>query len=68
MPVVPLRFFLYDLRADRVIFEDAVDNARVEWESATRIKVVITPGMVPDVEPHQYGYRFDVLTGMREEL
>jgi len=68
MVAAPLRFLVCDLRADRIIFEDALDNARVAWENDTRIKVVITPGMVPDVEPHQYGYRFDVLTEMREEL
>lgn len=63
-----LRFFVYDLHADDIIFEDAVDNARVSWESDTSIKVVITPGMVPDLEPQEYGYRVDVASGVREAL
>ncbi|MCU0611822.1 MAG: hypothetical protein MUE60_08550 [Candidatus Eisenbacteria bacterium] len=64
----PLRFFVYDLQADEVILEDSVENARVQWESETSLKVVITPGMVPGIEPREYGYRFDVASRTRAEL
>ncbi|MBN1425451.1 hypothetical protein JXA88_12935 [Candidatus Fermentibacteria bacterium] len=68
MALPALRFFIYDLQADEIIFEDALDNARVAWESDTSIKVVITPGTVPEIEPREFGYRVDVVSGLREDL
>ena len=40
------RFFVYDLKAERVIFEDAPGRATVKWISQSNIEVAVVPGIV----------------------
>jgi hypothetical protein len=64
----PLRFFVYDLTSDQVVFEESLDNARVSWETETLVKVSVTPGMVQIEKPKEYGYRYDVVAREKSPL
>jgi len=66
-PFVPkqftqLRFFVYDLKTNKLIFEDSLENGHVQWENSNQIKVTITPEIVKDIEVKEYGYRYNVIT------
>ena len=37
-------------------------------ETATHVKVLVTPGIVQGIVPREYGYRYDVVSGRKELL
>ena len=67
-PSGDIRFFVYCVETESIIFEDAVDATSVSWEDDTHIKVAITPGTVQTVDIQEHGYRYDVISGMKETL
>ncbi len=42
----PLKFFVYDLKAERVIFEDMPGRANIKWISPDNFEVDVVPGIV----------------------
>ena len=64
----PLRFFVYDLTSDQIVFEESLDNARVSWEENTVLKVSVTPGTVQTEKGREYGYRYDVVAQRKVPL
>lgn len=66
--LVPLRFFVYDLNSHEVIFEDALENGRVDWESNNQIKVSIIPETVKSNQPTATGYTYHVLSRKKQSV
>jgi hypothetical protein len=63
-----LRFFVYDLASEEIIFEESVENASVSWEDDTLVKVTVTPGIVRVEGPREYGYLYDVVARQKLPL
>jgi len=63
-----IRFFVYQIETESIVFEDVVDATSVSWEDDSHVKVTITPGTIQSVEIQEYGYRYDVISGTRESI
>jgi len=58
-----LKFFVYDLSAEKILFEDNLPNGKVEWINDHQVKVSTTPGIVSGKEEKNkslFGYTYDV--------
>jgi len=58
-----LRFFVYDLKSGKIIFEDAPGNASIRWAGAGKIEVRLVPGIVRgdvDERAQMRGYIYDL--------
>lgn len=58
-----LRFFVYDLKSDKIIFEDAPGNANIRWAGTGKIEVRLVPGIVRgdvDERAQLRGYIYDL--------
>ncbi len=51
IPLRPIRFFLYDVQEDSVIYEREVDNGTVEWLHPLQLSIKHIPGNVTGHEP-----------------
>ena len=67
-PSRDIRFLVYHIETETIVFEDVVDATSVSWEDDSHIKVTITPGTVHSAEIREYGYRYDVISGTKETL
>jgi len=59
----PLKFFIYDTKEEKIIFEDNLSNGKIEWINENQIKVSTIPGIVSGKEEKNkklFGYIFDV--------
>lgn len=63
-----LRFFVYDLTSDRILFEESLDNASVSWKKDTLLKVSVTPGIVQTGKSLEYGYLYDIVARQKLPL
>jgi len=63
----PLRFFIYDVAAEKVVFEDSLANGEVKWLDSHRIAVRTIPGIVrvEELAGQVSGYIFDTKTGKK---
>lgn len=58
-----VRFFVFDIKAGRLIFEDSMVDGEVQWMDATRIRVTKRFGMVTKSgERGVQSYVYDVVT------
>lgn len=58
-----LKFFVYDLSEEKILFEDNLPNGKVEWINDHQVKVSTTPGIVSGKEEKNkslFGYTYDV--------
>lgn len=59
-----LKFFVYDLAADKVVYEESQPSGTVKWISDDRIEVYVLPGIVrvgkDGQEKSFYGYIYDL--------
>ena len=59
----PLKFFIYDTREDKILFEDNLPNGDIKWLNDSQLKISTIPGIVSEkdeqnrIEP---GYIYDV--------
>ncbi|NUM80758.1 hypothetical protein HUU42_08125 [bacterium] len=53
-------FFIFDLKEQIVVFEDALANVSVEWKSNEQVQVTKIPGTVKKDNQELKGYIFDV--------
>ncbi len=63
--ILALHFFVYDLKADKIVFEDAPGNAHIKWAGPNKIEVVFVPGIVRgDVDEgvQTRGYTYNLVT------
>ncbi|MGD8306929.1 MAG: hypothetical protein PVF17_09760 [Ignavibacteria bacterium] len=61
--LAPLKYFLYDLNNEKIIFEDAVGPGSVQWINDYQIQVSIIPGIVKGEENSEGnvpGYIYDI--------
>jgi hypothetical protein len=57
------RFLVISLKDNRILYEDQLVNARVEWHQNTQLKIYTYAGTVPVVPGRQQAYYFiDVVT------
>ena len=60
-PYNGLKFFIYDIEAKEIIFEDKLAGGTVEWVSGTEVKVKWTPTKEKDaLKPEKTSYIYDV--------
>ena len=60
-PYNNLKFFIYDIEAKKIIFEDKFAGGRIQWVSGTEVKVKWTPSKEEDVlNPKDTSYLYDV--------
>lgn len=55
-----IKFFVYDLKEQTVVFEDALPNASVIWKSNDQVEVTKISGAVSKDGQKAKGYIFDV--------
>lgn len=63
MPPAPLKFFVYDYKNEKVIFEDNLTNGKVKWINNQQIQVSTSPEIISGKEEENkkmYGYIYDV--------
>ena len=58
-------YFVFDLRAGRVAFEETAVVGRVGWDDDRFLRVERTPGAAPRPDGGDASYRVDVYTGRR---
>ena len=59
----PLRFFIYNNKTGKVIFEDNLTNGKVKWINNQQIQVSTSPEIISGKEEENkkmYGYIYDV--------
>jgi hypothetical protein len=59
----PLKFFIYDLKNEKTLFEENLPNGKVEWINKHQLKVSTEPGIVSgkeDKNNKMFGYIYDV--------
>lgn len=63
-----LAFFVYDLKKERLIFEDSLTDGHVNWIDEHQIQVTNIPGIVrvDEFPKETRGYVFDVTTGKKK--
>jgi len=60
----PLRFFVYDNKNEKVIFEDNLTNGKIKWINNRQIQVSTMPEIVSGKEENNkkmFGYIYDVI-------
>ncbi len=61
-PFATVRFFVYDLVKDEVVFEDAVARGTVVWQTESQLKVSSVPGIIRgEKNAGVQGYIYDVV-------
>jgi len=58
----PLKFFIYSLNDEKIIFEENLPNGKIEWINDHQVRVSIIPGIVSgkeEKEKSQFGYIYD---------
>jgi hypothetical protein len=71
LPQRQAAFFIYDVAADRITFEDEISNGSVAWKDNQSVMVEIVPGIEKGDEPSpplRRGYVLDVRTGKTTDL
>ena len=62
-PFPPVQFFVYDLKNEKVLFEDSLANASIKWLNDYQIQVSTIPGIVTgdeEADKKLMGYIYDV--------
>jgi hypothetical protein len=68
-PNPSLRFFIFDVINEKIIFEDNLNAALARWKTGFQIEVIFTPGMVSKEDAGRpKGYIYDVKTGIKTDL
>jgi len=71
VPQRRVAFFVYEIAADSVLFEDAIVNGSVGWKDDQSVIVEIVPGIEKKDDaspPSRSGYIFDLRTGKARDL
>ncbi len=58
-----LQFFVYDLKNEKVLFEDSLANARIKWLNDDQIQISTIPGIVTgdeEADKKLTGYIYDI--------
>lgn len=50
-PLRPIKFFLYDVQKDSILYEREIDNGTVEWMNASQFSIKQIPGNITGNEP-----------------
>jgi hypothetical protein len=59
----PLKFFIYSLNDNKIVFEENLPNGKIEWINDRQVKVSIIPGIVSEVKgknKRAFGYIYDI--------
>ncbi len=60
----PLKFFVYDNKNEKIIFEDNLTNGKIRWINNHQLQVSTTPEIISGKEEENrkmYGYIYDVI-------
>ena len=63
-PQQRISFFVYDMKAGSIIFEDEIPNGSVIWNDESSVLVTVVPGTVKSEDqanPSRPGYIYDLL-------
>ncbi len=61
----PLKFFIYDNKNQKIIFQDNLTNGQIEWMNRNQIKVSTLPEIVSGKDEdnkRMFGYIYDVIS------
>lgn len=68
-PFPSLSFFIYDLKSEKVIYEETLDNGRVLWLNENQVQITVIPGVITSAHKKEDTiYIYDLKTGQREKL
>lgn len=68
IPQNPLRFFVYDLQNEKIVYEDSIEDGSVLWISNSELQIMIIPGIVSgDENPEDFTYIYDVKLKLRRK-
>ena len=62
-PTPQLKFFIYDLNNDKIVFEDNSRSDKIEWINNTQLRVLKRPGIItvdPKKNSKLLGYIYDL--------
>lgn len=61
----PLKFFVYNTSAQKVIFQDNLANGNIKWKNNHQFIVTTIPEIVKgngDVDSQNFGYTYDIIS------
>jgi len=70
-PQQQIEFFVYDVGAQDVLFEDSIPNGSVSWNDDSSIVVTVIPGTVGDDDKtpaRRSGYIYDIRSRKTRDL
>ncbi len=70
-PQLQIAFFIYDLKANKILFEDSIPNGSVSWNDGSSIIVSLVPGTVREddkTRPSRPGYIYDLRSRKTRDL
>lgn len=68
-PKPVLQFFIYEMKKDKIIFEESVPAGKIKWKTNNQIEVIVTPETISTEDNNKlYGYIYDVDLRTKTEL
>ena len=64
-----VKYFVYDIDREEIIFQEVIPRGEVEWYNGLKIKVSSVPGIImPDAEVISNTYIYDIVSGKKTTL
>jgi len=61
----PLVFFIYDIRNEKIVYGESLNNGSIKWVNDTQIEVSLIPGVVSgleEIDKKARGFVYDLTT------
>lgn len=64
-----LQFFVFDMREEKIVFEDNLAGGKINWKTNDQVEVIVTPEIVSTDENNKiHGYIYDVRLKTKKDL
>ena len=64
-PFPPLKFFVYDLDSEKIVYEESLANGSVKWRNDYQLEITIIPGIIKGNEEGVNYFIYDLNEGKR---
>lgn len=64
-----LRFFVYNMTKEKIVFEDNVAGGKITWINNQQIEISVTPGAIStELNNNNYGYIYNVKMNTKAKI
>lgn len=64
VPIRPIKFFVFSVQRDSIVYEHELENGTVEWHNETQLMIKHIPGTITgDESPDAFTEIYDLRTG-----